>query len=122
MRIGTPLHDHVRFVFVLPLRPGLALRPRRPPSNSLIARRTEFWWNPKRPDERVLWNGAGSGSRALLRPLPRWGMARDLVVPSPARHRQSPLVDTQVLKDKAINEGRSPLPLRYVRLRFPSGK
>ena len=23
--------------------------------NSLIARRTEFWWNPKRPDERVLW-------------------------------------------------------------------
>ena len=22
--------------------------------NSLIARRTEFWWNPKRPDERVL--------------------------------------------------------------------
>ena len=23
--------------------------------NSLIAHRTEFWWNPKRPDERVLW-------------------------------------------------------------------
>ena len=23
--------------------------------NSLIARRTEFWWNPKRPDELVLW-------------------------------------------------------------------
>ena len=23
--------------------------------NSLIARRTEFWWNPKRPDEPVLW-------------------------------------------------------------------
>ena len=23
--------------------------------NSLIARRTEFWWTPKRPDERVLW-------------------------------------------------------------------
>ena len=23
--------------------------------NSLIARRTEFWWNPKRPDEQVLW-------------------------------------------------------------------
>ena len=23
--------------------------------NSLIARRTEFWWNPKRPGERVLW-------------------------------------------------------------------
>ena len=23
--------------------------------NSLIARRTEFWWNHKRPDERVLW-------------------------------------------------------------------
>ena len=25
--------------------------------NSLIARRTEFWWNErKRPDERVLWD------------------------------------------------------------------
>ena len=23
--------------------------------NSLIAHRTEFWWNPKRPDELVLW-------------------------------------------------------------------
>ena len=23
--------------------------------NSLIARRTEFWWTPKQPDERVLW-------------------------------------------------------------------
>ena len=23
--------------------------------NSLIARRTEFWWNPKRPDESTLW-------------------------------------------------------------------
>ena len=23
--------------------------------NAVIARRTEFWWNPKRPDERVLW-------------------------------------------------------------------
>ena len=23
--------------------------------NSLIARRTEFWWNPKRPDARALW-------------------------------------------------------------------
>ena len=23
--------------------------------NSLIARRTEFWWNPKRPDEPMLW-------------------------------------------------------------------
>ena len=23
--------------------------------SSLIARRTEFWWNPKRPDERTLW-------------------------------------------------------------------
>ena len=23
--------------------------------NSLIADRTEFWWNPKRPDERTLW-------------------------------------------------------------------
>ena len=23
--------------------------------NSLIARRTEFWWNPKRPEESVLW-------------------------------------------------------------------
>ena len=24
--------------------------------NSLIARRTEFWWNPKRPDENTLWD------------------------------------------------------------------
>ena len=23
--------------------------------NALIARRTEFWWNPKRPDESTLW-------------------------------------------------------------------
>ena len=23
--------------------------------NSVIARRTEFWWNPKRPDESTLW-------------------------------------------------------------------
>ena len=23
--------------------------------NSLIARRTEFWWNPKRPEESTLW-------------------------------------------------------------------
>ena len=23
--------------------------------NAVIARRTELWWNPKRPDERVLW-------------------------------------------------------------------
>ena len=23
--------------------------------NSLVADRTEFWWNPKRPDDRTLW-------------------------------------------------------------------
>ena len=28
---------------------------RRATVNALIARRTEFWWNPKRPDERALW-------------------------------------------------------------------
>ena len=101
--------------------------------DSLIARRTDFWWTLKRPDERVLWSG--TGSRALLRPLPRrvgskarspdifpasgWpATLSSLPGPSPA----VPLVDTQVLKDKAINEGGNPLPLRYVRLRFPSGK
>ena len=66
---------------------------------------------------------SGIGSRALLRPLPRWGMARDLVVPPrPVTSPAVPLVDTQVLKDKAINEGGNPLLQRYVRLRFPSGK
>ena len=26
--------------------------------NSLVADRTEFWWNPKRPDDRTLWENS----------------------------------------------------------------
>ena len=34
--------------------------------NSLIARRTEFWWNHKRPDESTLWESKNRTQRGLL--------------------------------------------------------
>ena len=43
--------------------------------NSLIARRTEFWWNPKRPDESTLWEskielGEDFFSEIISHPVP----------------------------------------------------
>lgn len=43
--------------------------------SSLVADRTEFWWNPRRPDERVLWDstiklGEEFFHEIIRRPLP----------------------------------------------------
>ena len=34
--------------------------------NSQIADRTEFWWNPKRPDDRSLWESKIEPGREVL--------------------------------------------------------
>ena len=46
--------------------------------NSLIARRTEFWWNPKRPDESTLWESKIELSEDFFNEIIRYPVPLDM--------------------------------------------
>ena len=56
---------------------------------SPIAARTEFWWNPKRPDESTLWDSKIELSEKFLNEIIRHPVPIDMILDAGAGHLAS---------------------------------